>query len=144
MKYLFAMIVLLACQFANAGDLLLGEYTHHFQEYQCDGCDRFRDSHPLIGYASEKYAAFYMRNSYDKDSLVALRTFKYDTGAYVRPFAAVGVATGYSEFLPDLSAHGLTAVAYVGVDFHPKSDKWGVMINCVPGQFVGVGLRFSL
>lgn len=142
MKIIILVGLLMLCAVASADDLLLGQQTYHFKT-PCDGCE-FRDSHPLIGYATEKYAVIAMINSYDHESILALRTFKKDFTPNLRGITSVGVGTGYYREMPDISVGKVTVMAYLGVDIHPASDKFGLLITYVPGEFIGAGLRIKL
>ncbi len=147
-------LLLFVARNAPAADLLLGQHTHHFQPtYNWDACqageeecgENFNDSQELVGVATDKWAAIYMhQNSVRNKSVVVVRTFKRDFGPYLRPFAAVGVATGYAKEYDKWSAGGVTPTAYFGVDLHLKSDKVGVVLTWQPDCFIGAGLRFSI
>lgn len=144
MKYLIVTLTLLLSFATQADELLLGQKTFHLNKYMCKGCKEFRETNPLIGYSTENYAAFVMKNSYDKDSVVIVRKLSWDYTGRIRPFLAVGVGTGYAEYAPQRSLGGVTALGYMGFDWHPDRDKWGYVITVVPHQFVGVGVRIKI
>lgn len=138
----------------SAADLLLGQRTYHFAPTanwdECkDGSvacrEPFNDSQELIGLANDKWAVLYMhQNSVRERSFVVARTFKTDWGRYVRPYAAVGAATGYASLYDQWSVGDVTPMGYFGVDLHPSHDKYGVLITWQPTCFIGAGLRIRL
>jgi hypothetical protein len=144
MKNLILVFILALCFDTKADDLLLGQKTFHLEKYMCAGCPELRESNPLIGYSTKNYAAFYMINSYDKDSVVLVRKFSWDYTGRIRPFIAAGVGTGYSDYAPQRSLGDFTALAYMGFDWHPDRDKWGYTITVVPRQFVSIGIRITI
>jgi len=148
-KYLLllTLIIVLSVIYSNvsvAGDILIGAKSFHVNKYQCNGCERFRETNPLIGYSGDKYSTHYMKNSYNKDSVVAVRTFKHDLTKNITPFLAVGAATGYDEHVKKLSKGSLTAVGYAGIDVHPKSKKLGLILTVTPYRTIGVALKIKI
>lgn len=167
MKYFLLSALLLSVP-SFAGDLLLGQYSYHFEDcvdrtcpnqylaeknYRtkekgsiCEfGCNRyegkFRDTHPLIGYTNRKYTAFIMKNSYDNMSVVVMRNFTYEWTKNLRPSASIGLATGYDEHLPSWGK--LTPMGVFSLDIHPDSDKFGLIISTVPTKWISAGIRIK-
>lgn len=147
----FAMLLLLLshCNKSQALDLLVGQRTHHFHpcwnwEQEGAACEPVNESQELIGVSTDKWALVYMhQNSLRERSFILTRKWDRDWGRYVRPYVAIGVATGYEKLeLPD--ALGLTPVGYLGLDLHPKNDRFGLVVTWVPDSFVGLGLRRKL
>jgi len=143
MKLIIAIMLTLSSA-VYADDLILGEYTHHFKDLRCKGCKPFTNEHPLLGYSTDDYIFFAMKNSYDKDSVAVLRSIKTDVGQYLTPFAAAGLVTGYEQVKPKYIYAGVAALGYIGMDIHPASNDVGLVITWVPGQFIGAGIRFRL
>jgi hypothetical protein len=144
MKKLILVFILALCFDTHADELLLGQKTFHLKKYMCAGCAELRESNPLIGYSTENYAAFYMINSYDNSSFVVVRKLSWDYTGRIRPFIAVGGGTGYSQYAPQRTWEGITALGYMGFDWHPDRDKWGYTITIVPQHFVSIGIRITL
>jgi len=144
MKILIVFILLLFSSCMKADELLLGQETYHFQKYMCAGCKPYREDNPLIGYSTENYAFIAMKNSYDNDSIVIVRKFSWNYTGRIRPFIAAGFGTGYAQYAPATSIGNVTALGYMGFDWHPDRDKWGYVITVVPRKFVGIGLRFTI
>lgn len=167
MKY-FIMGLLLLASNSFAGDILLGQLSHHYDD--CDTWDcpyitkhepeydgynfcetnckttysgEFRERHPLIGYSTGKYTGFIMTNSFNRTSVVLLRDFSTELGPYIRPSASIGIATGYDEFYPEIALGPIIPVALVSFDIHPKSDKFGLVISILPTKVISAGLRFK-
>lgn len=167
MKYLFLIVMLFSLP-SVAGDLLLGQYSYHFDkcvDKECPnqhlvernyhttgegsicefGCERYegryRDTHPLIGYTNRTYTAFIMKNSFDKTSIVVMRNFTYDWTKNLRPAASIGLATGYDEYLPSWGK--ITPMGVFSIDIHPASDKYGLIISTVPTEWISAGLRIK-
>lgn len=146
-------LVICACDYVSADDLLLGQYTHHaskFYESPCydlkkEDCqfDEINDDHPLIGINANGYTAFVMKNSFNRVSVGFLKTYDYEYKSNIRTFLSAGVVSGYKDALP-VEWHGIAPAIYAGLDLHPSSDKWGIIVTYAPQQFVGIGLRFNI
>lgn len=157
MKKMIFILIFVALFFAfaqkvKADELLLGQHTWHaarFYPKEChqEGkyiCDfKINDDHPLIGINTHGYTIFAMENSYDKTSIAVLKTFKYDLSSNFRAYVSAGIVSGYEDKF-DIAWHGIMPALYPGIDIHPASDKWGVMITAVPNYFVGIGVRFKI
>lgn len=139
MKYLFALLMV-ASSLVSAADLLVGQYAYHFKT---DSREQLRSEMPLIGYASDKYTIIAMRNSYNKDSFVLLRTNRADFGAHFTGAISMGLASGYDEYPSDYNFDGIIPVGYLSLDIHPASNDYGLIITLAPDIFVGAGLRVS-
>ena len=146
-------LLLFVAHNAKAGDLMLGHVTYHFHDYAnekycangTEACLSFNDKQKLIGYAGEKYAIVYIpENSVKRESFIATRLYRYELNNNLRPYAAIGISTGYYRIYQDISYEKITPVGYFGVDIHPKSDKFGLMINWSPDGFIGAGLRIKI
>jgi hypothetical protein len=146
------VLVLIAVRSAKADDLLIGQRTIHFHDYineeTCGEkwqCEKFNDKQPLIGYATDKYALIYMhRNSIREHSIVMVRTYKMEFNRYLRPFTAVGFATGYADRYDDKSVGDITPMTYFGLDIHPANDRFGLVLTYQHDSFVGIGTRIKL
>ncbi len=146
-------LVVCACDYASADDLILGQYTRHADKFYKSACynagkdhckfGEINDTHPLIGINKDGYTVFVMKNSFGRTSFGALRTFEYDFSSNIRPFVSAGLVSGYKDALP-VEWNGIAPVIYTGLDLHPSSDKWGVIISYAPQQFIGIGLRFKI
>jgi len=131
-------LVVCSCDYASAEDLLLGQYSHHAKKFYDNPCynkakddcqfDEINDYHPLIGINKDGYTVFVMKNSFNRTSFGALITYDYDYNKNIRPFVAAGLVSGYKDALP-VEWHGIAPVVYSGLDLHPDSDKWGVVIS---------------
>jgi len=145
MKLIIAALVLICgiCDYACADNLIVGQYSYHFKKYMYAGGPEFRDKHALIGYSTENYTFIAMKNSFDKNSLVALRTFHKDFNSNFRGYASIGVATGYSKYI-DESVGDLSPVGYFNLDIHPRSNRFGLVVTYAPDVFVGVGVRLKI
>lgn len=134
-------------------DLLLGQQTIHFHDHwnweACgtqvgqEICQPYNDSQELIGLRKGKYSVLYLhQNSLRERSLIAVRTWEYDLTPNIRPWTAAGFGTGYDKV--DKIGGVLTPVGYLGLDLHPKSDRFGLLVTWVPESFVGLGLRIRV
>jgi len=153
-KLVSILAILSFCQAAKSQeplDLLLGQQTIHFHEHwnwePCaegkEVCQPVNESQELIGLRKGKYSLLYLhQNSLREKSLIAVRTWEYDLTPNIRPWAAAGLATGYDK----LTKIGgvLTPVGYLGLDLHPKSDRFGFLVTWVPESFAGIGLRIRV
>lgn len=167
MKY-FIMGLLLLASNSFAGDILLGQLSHHLSECDIADCPyvtkhepeydgynfcqencettytgEFRERHPLIGYSTGKYTAFIMTNSFNKTSVVALRNFSTNLGPYLRPTFSAGIATGYEDSYSDIAIGPIIPVGLLSLDIHPKNDKFGLVVSWVPTKVISAGLRFK-
>lgn len=168
MKYVLSLL-LLVCVHVQAGDLLLGQLSHHFDRcntWDCpyltevevdyadrDGCREngctivygdYREKHPLIGYTNGKYTGFIMKNSYDKVSAVVLRNYSMDLGPYLRPAVSIGIATGYDSIYSNANVGPFNPAGLFSLDIHPKSDDYGLIISWLPEQWISAGIRIKL
>jgi hypothetical protein len=134
-------------------DLLVGQQTIHFHDHwnweDCgtqvgqEVCQPYNDSQELIGLRKGKYSLLYIhQNSLREKSLLFVRTWEYDLTPNVRPWSAAGLGTGYDKVKK--VGGTLTPVGYLGLDLHPKSDRFGLLVTWVPESFVGLGLRVRL
>jgi len=148
---MFKLLLLLLPINAFSLDLMVGQKTHHFHDnWNWETCGEhkkvyqpFNDSQELIGVNTDKYSLIYIhQNSLREKSIIAVRTWKSDLTKNVRPWASAGVATGYDKL--DKIGAKLTPVGYLGVDVHPDSDKFGLVVTWVPESFVGVGFRVRI
>jgi hypothetical protein len=130
---------------------MLGQKTHHFHENwnwnQCNQgkeiCRKNNETQELIGISTEKYTLIYIhQNSLREKSVIAVRTWKSDLTKNIRPWAAAGVATGYDKI--EKIGSELTPAGYLGVDIHPDSDKFGLVVTWVPESFIGAGIRVRI
>lgn len=141
MKMLILLITLLTTGMANAGDLLLGQLSHHLG-YREDGGE-FRETHPLIGYAGDSWSAVYMKNSYDNDSVMVSYRIRHEATSNMNMFAAISAATGYAEYKPNNSIENVTFFPLVGLEIHPSHKKYGIVVSMLPGSFISTGLKFN-
>lgn len=130
---------------AFGADFYIGERTHHFAPYANEGQQTpWKDTHALLAYCAPSWCIGGMQNSFDHLSLLALhRTELPLRGEHFSTFLAVGAATGYQQELPRVSFAGLTPVVYLVLDLHAEKN-WGVNINYMPGNFIGVSLRVTI
>lgn len=149
LSFYLLLLLLSHCNKAKALDLLVGQRTHHFHscwnwEQEGRPCEGVNESQELIGLSTDRWALVYMhQNSLREEAFILTRKWDRDWGQYLRPYVAIGVATGYEELgLPGVA--GLTPVGYLGLDLHPRADKLGLVVTWVPEGFVGLGLRVKL
>lgn len=151
-KYLVGAIVLTIFAIALSprtwsADLLVGHVTQHFDDCLGDtgktDCIEPNDQQRLIGIASREWAVLYIpENSASRKSFLILRKFSTDWGPYLRPYVSIGLSTGYEGIaLQDFG--GITPTGYLSLDIHPRSDRFGVLINWLPESFIGIGPRFK-
>lgn len=143
MKALLLVMFIVFCAPVRAGDLLLGQYTYHFDREQENG-EEFRDTHPLIGYTTDWWSVVYMKNSYNKDSVVAVANWKYKDHDYFRPMFAIGGATGYHEYKKGTTFGKVTILGYVGAEIGPKDSRVKVVLTMTPGSYIGAGFQIKL
>jgi hypothetical protein len=145
MKYVSALLFcILFSDVAYCDDILIGQKTYHFNEEPISVYNKgLNNDHYLIGYKRGDYTIIAMENSYYEFSLVGLYTKSTEFNDYIRPFAAIGLATGYEDFVPKQSIGPVTAVGYLGLDLHPKNDRIGIVISWVPQTMIGAGLRIK-
>lgn len=143
MKLLLVIMFVVFCAPVRAGDLLLGQYTYHFDRDRPDGGE-FREVHPLIGYSTNRWTVVYMKNSYDEDSVVAVANWKYKGDDYFRPFVAVGGATGYHKYKKGTTVGKVTFLGYVGVELGHIDSRVNLLVTMTPGSYVGAGLKIKL
>jgi hypothetical protein len=143
MKYLILTLLMAFSTISAADDLLVGQFTKHARPYQSAGGPEFKKFQPLIGLKTENYAFIAMENSFEKPSVLILRIWDVDLTSNIRPFVAGGIGTGYDD-VHGARFKGISALGYLGVDLHPDSDKFGIMITYAPDTFIGLGLRFAL
>lgn len=163
MRILLALLLISLSISSFAGDILLGQVSNHFGYCQsdCIGYEyrtkvseefpngqvwqygQFRETHPLIGYSVRKYTVLLMKNSFDRVSVSVLRNFSYELTSNLRPYASVGIATGYDRAYEDSSVGMFTPVAMLSLDIHPSNDKFGLVINWLPTVLVSAGFRFK-
>ena len=142
MKTLILLITLLTAGMANAGDLLLGQWSHHLVE-RTDG-EEFNETHPLIGYSEGNWAVAYMKNSYNEDTVLAMYASKYEVNSHIKVYAAIGAATGYYKYQPDYSIGKVTFAPYFGIEFHPKNQKFGIVVTTIPGSVISAGFKIKI
>jgi hypothetical protein len=139
MKYILTLLILVST-FVSADDLLLGQYAYHFKT---DSREDLRSEMPLIGYSTEKYTVIVMRNSYNKSSVVLLRTNRADLSEHFTGAISIGAASGYEDYPSDYNFDGIIPVGYLSLDIHPASNDYGLIITLAPDIFIGAGLRVS-
>lgn len=138
-----AAFLLIAFSFpAIAGDILVGQYTYHFNEDTRNN-DQYLDTHPLIGYAAQNYTVIAMKNTYNENSLSLLYTQRLNINKYLDLAASFGGASGYEKHKTSCKIGEVICVGYISADIHPESNSYGIVITFAPGVFVGAGLKFN-
>lgn len=140
MKYFAAITFFLLSSVSLAGDILVGQYTYHFDE-KTRNSDKYLDTHPLIGYSAKNYTIFAMKNTYNETSIAALYTKKYDATENVTLSASVGAASGYEKHKTSCKFDEVICVAYLSADIHPSSNRFGIVFTFAPSVFIGAGLK---
>ena len=158
---LIVICVMGISDYSKADNLVLGEYTHHFNRYtngpcatgytrqeldalgnqNLNVCERFKVTQPLIGYEHNGWVTSAFNNSFNHFSFSVVRNFEYELNPYVKTLFAIGVSTGYTKNEPSLGL--LTGIVYAGFDIHPKNDKVGAVLVC-NSLFCGIGMRVKL
>lgn len=147
-KFLIFMMLITAftgCLNANATDLLLGGFSYHFEkpDPEFDEPEKFNESNELIGVKFDWLAVTAMKNSYYKNSYSVLFVGSSQANENIDLLLVAGVASGYQDSqLKNID--GVAGVVYVGADFHPKSDKFGIVLTVAPGSFASVNFRLKL
>ena len=105
-------------------DILLGQWSYHYnRNYD------FNETHNLVGIDTGNWVVARFKNSYDRTSYTALRSF--DTG-WMGTRIAVGASTGYK----DIYGYDLVPVVML------NKSIGHVDINFIPIVGVTVGFRF--
>jgi hypothetical protein len=129
----------------HAADLLVGGYSYHFDEPDAafGEPEKFNESNELIGLKFDWLAITAMKNSYYENSYSVLAFYEEFLNQNVDLLFVAGAASGYQD--SNLyNVDGVAAVAYIGADFHPSSDDWGIVLSVAPGSFVSVNFRMEL
>ena len=128
-----------------AADLLVGGYSYHFEkpDPEFGEPEEFNESNELIGLKFDWLAITAMKNSYYENSYSVLAFYDEYVNSNIDLLFVAGAASGYQD--SNLNhVEGVAAVAYIGADFHPSSDDWGVVLSVAPGSFVSINLRLNL
>lgn len=128
------------------GNLLVGLWSNHQGPCDRSSCpyeNKYNETHNLIGYIDDSISYGYMKNSWNNDSVFVAKVWDKDINTYIRSHLVVGVATGYKDYIP-LSLGPLAFVGYMGIDIHPKHDKFGIMLSVIPGEVLAIGFRIKI
>ena len=148
MKHLITFILAVFSSAVSAADIFHLPYTKHFAE-----CERvcpnktgngFNEQNYSTGIEHKKYIGFVMYNSHNRPSLLLGRMFSKIHNPYIKTFTVIGGATGYDNVYTTFL--GIAPTAYVGIDLHPKHNKWGVVITKIPTPtgVMAIGFRLAL
>jgi hypothetical protein len=129
----------------HAADLLLGGYSYHFEkpDPEFGEPEKFNESNELIGIKFDWLAITAMKNSYYENSYSVLVFYDEFVNQNIDLLFVAGAASGYQD--SNLNhVNGVAGVVYLGADFHPSSDDWGIVFSVAPGSFVSINLRMEL
>lgn len=150
-RFFYSLVVmasLLLNPCVNAGDLLIGGISKHF-----DNDQDYNENNYLIGYHDAEnivsdwvpgrpgtIVALY-KNSHSRFSAAALLNWNADLNPYMNLGASLGLATGYGGHRTTVA--GLTGGGMLTLDAHPKGGVYGVQFNYVVDAII-LMMRWSL
>jgi hypothetical protein len=146
-KIWLGLIVVLISTIAHSKcvDAIIGQKTWHSQKgyYEHGQFREYNGNNYLIGCVTDEDTVFAVfENSYYDPSVLVARSYKdYDFSPYITPYVVVGVVAGYKDHLT-VHVGPLAPYGFVGVDIHPASNKYGIMIDTI-GVITSIGVRVS-
>lgn len=128
----------------HAADLLVGGYSYHFDkpDAKFGEPEKYNESNELIGIKFDHVAITAMKNSYYQDSYSVLAFYEEPVSKNIDLIFTAGASSGYQD--SDLhNVDGVAAVFYLCADFHPASDKFGVVFSIAP-NLAAINFRVNL
>lgn len=136
--------VLSFTSYAGCHDLLIGQLSHHRDEtYEDDGVHyEHNNDNELLGCITDNdHVIAVFENSYEDTAMLLAHKWSNDTlSKYITPYVVLGVALGYEDHMAHIGA--FSPYGFVGLDIHPESKRYGLMISTV-GVTTTIGLRFA-
>ena len=151
MKYFLIVLCLLSTQLFGATiDVGYMPKSTHFSdcaEHCPKGDDTFmggeyNEDNNLVFVTVDNWTSFYMKNSYGNDSFFIGRKVNSVQNENISMFLVGGLVTGYDDIMPDIV--GVSPGGYIGLDFHPVNNRFGVIVSMSINGAASIGVRFRL